>query len=123
MILALVDLLRKVKKRHKILQKIDLIGRTVYALVADRSRPIHPILGTSRSSKSKGWEREELTLMCVVVFTLDGHRGFEHDCANRLKPSAVGVSCTLAAVARRRLKVETSTACVFIQKSYGAWAL
>ncbi|GBP61409.1 Putative molluscan insulin-related peptide(s) receptor receptor beta chain [Eumeta japonica] len=51
-----------------------------YALVPDRSCPIHPILETSHSGKSKGWNREELTLLCDVS-TLGGHRGFEHDCA------------------------------------------
>ncbi|GBP10057.1 hypothetical protein EVAR_101120_1 [Eumeta japonica] len=33
-----------------------------------------PILDTSHSGKSKGWNREELTLLCDVVFSLGDHR-------------------------------------------------
>ncbi|GBP66746.1 hypothetical protein EVAR_28613_1 [Eumeta japonica] len=54
-----------------------------YALVPDQSCPIHPIPETSHSGKSKGWNRDELTLLCDV-FTLGGHRGFKHDCASML---------------------------------------
>ncbi|GBP37242.1 RNA-directed DNA polymerase from mobile element jockey [Eumeta japonica] len=54
----------------------------LYALVAYRSSRIHSILETSRSGKSKGRKREELTLLCDVVFTLGGYRGFKYDCAS-----------------------------------------
>ncbi|GBP64899.1 hypothetical protein EVAR_49192_1 [Eumeta japonica] len=78
-----------------IIDPLNLVNQILYQKIQCTARlSLSPYPRNFTQWQIKEWKREELTFLCDV-FTLGGHRSFEHDCGSTINPEAVRTSTTL----------------------------